>query len=157
MRSWVRVSLWVDVVPRAHPLPLLCASGMSKVVKDVSISAAKTQGEIAEDIAAISALCQAAVATLNSIRFGPQEDLHPAELVLHYRLRSVAASLGILLPVGTDARTVDFSQVEPGGNLFLFSRISRCCLQRHCMICVSQWTSRMCGPCLLSLRLMRMR
>lgn len=94
------------------------AAGMSQVLKDCAASAAKLKAEIAEDVTAVAYLCNEAVSVVRTFRTVVVDDdsvpLHPAELVLHHRLRAVAAAMGILFPLDKDLAGHDFTVVESG-------------------------------------------
>jgi hypothetical protein len=122
--------------------------GMSHVVKECASSAAKLTANITEDLNALAALGRDAAGTVDSLRrAGAVDDdavpLHPAEVVLHHRIRAVAAAAGVLLPAGADLSKEDFLSI-PTGSVF------RCCvggatlvLTVHC-VC-AQLMRMLCG------------
>ena len=97
---------------------------MAHVVKECNATAAKMNANMTEDINALTALCKEAVSVINTFRNrdvsgGGEDDddsvqLHPAEIVLHHRMRSIAAATGVLLPLGADLSAQDFTTVKPG-------------------------------------------
>jgi hypothetical protein len=92
-----------------------CVSADLPQVGTVHVTVAKYRANIEEDSSAIAALCGDAADAVNTVRQLSSSDSvppHPAETVLHHRIRTVAAAIGVLLPAGATAADTDF--VTPG-------------------------------------------
>ena len=93
---------------------------------------------IAEDAAAIRALCFEAHSLLQSVRreayeLAAPESLHPAEIVLHHRLRDLAFEIGVLLPVDPSTLPADFEfPVPTKGECRQCNKLRRCAANSRC-------------------------